>query len=124
MAEQPSGETHRLGTLVTEYTPKRSAVTANKITGILVTAAGVIITVGGSIMGLRDTRLLCLLAPRIIAVVLGVWSYNMWLNQRDMRVLVFSEGLEYTRRGKIEVFRWDEIESVWARIRNRSLSTR
>ena len=45
----------------------------------------------------------------------GLWFIRT-VRKRDLRVLVLPDGLSYTRRGRTEIIRWDEVAAVWQAI--------
>lgn len=49
----------------------------------------------------------------VIPGPLCMWWFVSSLRKRDLRVLVFPEGLSYTKQAKTEIFRWDDVASVW-----------
>jgi hypothetical protein len=74
---------------------------------------GLGLVVGGLLASRNDSSLLCLVPPGIVLVGVGVWAFTQWRLKRNLRALVFPDGLVHIRGTKTNVFRWDEIESVW-----------
>jgi len=60
-----------------------------------------------------DAGMLCVSAFGLVFIGIGVWWYVSNKRQRDLRVLVFPQGLSYTNRGQTEIIRWDEVDTVW-----------
>jgi hypothetical protein len=110
-------EANDLGTPTAEYTRDGVRQALNLVGSVFVISIGVMTMFGGlatALSGGSDAFLFIGLA--LVYVVPGLWWFISTLRKRGLRVLVFPEGLTYTRRGQTEVIRWDDVASVWQAI--------
>ena len=104
------------GEPVAEYAPTSRNVKLNKIAGLIIGVPGAALIIAGAILIFSDTRLFCLLIFGLCGVALGVWSYIRGLQQAELRVVLYPEGLVHTQRSGTAAYRWDEIKEVRQRI--------
>ena len=114
MTEQLPAEAYGLGgTPVAEYKGRGSIPVVMVGLAVFWGLVGVGLVIGGLLASRSDTSLLCLVPPGLACVGIAVWAVTQWLRKRNLRVLVFPDGLAYVRGRKTDVFRWDGVESVW-----------
>jgi hypothetical protein len=75
---------------------------------------GLGLIIGGLRGRASDPSLVCLSVAGLLPLGVAIWAFFQWRRRRGMRVLVFKDGLVHIKGGREEVFRWDDIESVWA----------
>lgn len=113
MASNVPAEAQPLGTPVAEYTPGPRSQKANLIGSVVLIVFGL----GGILLGIYLASLygsgqLCFSVAGLISCLLGVLWFVLSKRQSDLRVLVFPEGLSYTKRGKTDIIRWDDVATV------------
>jgi len=114
MTEQLAGDLYGLGgTPTAEYKARSSIPVVLVGLAIFWGLVGLGLVIGGLLASRNDSSLLCLVPPGLVLVGVGIWAFTQWRLKRTLRVLVFPDGLVHTRGAKTNVFRWDEIESVW-----------
>ena len=115
MSSDIPAEARELGTYTAEYTPSAGRPRqVSTVTTILIFFGAVCVVLGIYWAVPRsDGGMLCVSTFGLIFVGVGVCWYMSNKRQRDMRVLVFPDGLSYTNRGKTEIIRWDVVEAVW-----------
>ena len=58
----------------------------------------------------------------LVLLVCGVWSFiNLFLNF-DMRVIICEQGLVRTKKGQIEVVRWEHVDAFWQAVTKRYMN--
>lgn len=116
MTEQLAGDAYGLGGKPTANYEARSSIPVVLVgLAIFWGLVGLGLVVGGLLASRNDSSLLCLVPPGIVLVGVGIWAFAQWRLKRNLRALVFPDGLVHIRGAKTNVFRWDEIESVWQR---------
>ncbi len=112
MASDIPVEAQALGTPTAEHLPSAARQRGNRISGIVL----IVIGLGGVLVGILlstatdDSFMLCFSAAGLIGALLGVLLL-VASRRQDQRVLVFPEGLSYTKRGKTNIIRWDDVAS-------------
>lgn len=118
MASNIPAEAQVLGTPTAEYTRSAGRQALNYVLSSILVIGGVAMLLGGLASSLSGSGAD---APFIVLGLLwalpGGWWFISALRKRDLRILVFPEGLSYTRSGKTAVIRWDDVEAVWQAVR-------
>jgi hypothetical protein len=105
MIQQLPAEVYQFGTPTAEFLPN----TKGMLGGIIMGTIGLALLVGAFVV------------PALgviggLLVLAGIWvSLTAFLN-RDLRVLAFAEGLVRIKGGRVDTFRWAEIEAVWQNV--------
>jgi hypothetical protein len=116
--------TYRLGALVATY---RGGFTRNSITGITIGVFFAMFSVSGIIISIATSRstpmdftafvflLLVVLVPFVLPTIVILWlSIGRPLQRRrHWRVYVFNHGFIFTTGQQPDIFRWDEIRTIW-----------
>jgi hypothetical protein len=100
-----------------EYTSNPARLLLNLVGSVFVAAMGVIMLIGGLVTAFSGGSNAFPFAGLglIYAVPGALWLIGT-IRKRDLRVVVFPEGLSYTKGGKTDFIAWDDIETVWQTI--------
>lgn len=113
---QQLGAMHNMGGLRTEYKPSRGCLAAAIVISILVLA---ILLPISFMFGTRVTsvpgNILPLLPILFVALIL-TWAIVSTYKQRNLRVLIYEQGLIHLGREAQQVIRWEQIAYVWHKI--------
>jgi hypothetical protein len=113
MTSNIPAEANGLGAPTAEYTRNGVRQALNLVGSVFVISIGAMTMFGGlatALSGGGDAFLFIGLA--VVYVLPGLWWFISTLRKRGLRVLVFPEGLAYTRRGKTDVIHWDDVATV------------
>ena len=105
------------GTPTAEYTRNVGRQMLHGIVSVIIILVGLVTMIGGisaALSGGGDSVLFLILG--LIYVLPGGLWFISTVRKRDLRVLVLSDGLSYTRHGRTEIIRWDEVAAVWQAI--------
>lgn len=114
MASNVDSGANGLGTPMAKYTRNVGRHALGLIVSGMIIAIGVAMVFGGgaaAASGEGDAAIF-LIMGLIYGVPGALWFISI-LRKRGLRVLVFPEGLAYTRRSRTEIIRWDEVAAVW-----------
>jgi hypothetical protein len=115
MTSNIPAEARGLGSCTAEYTPSAGRPRQVMIVTAMLVFFGVsciALSVSAAISR-SDNGMLLVSAFGLVFIGVGVWWYVNNRRQRDLRVLVFPEGLSYTNRGRTEIIRWDDVKAAW-----------
>lgn len=117
MASNVDSGASGLGTPTAEYTRNVGRHALGLIVSGMITLMGAGMVFGGlvAIASGGSDVLLFLIMGLIYGVPGTLWFVSI-LRKRDLCVLVLPEGLSYTRHGRTEIIRWDEVAAVWQAI--------
>jgi hypothetical protein len=112
-----------LGILKAEYTPRRKAgwlilgLIAGVLFGTLVAGVGIFLIVGAWVWRSGADRFFFVVFGLAVGLF-GVWLVMRAIRKRHLgkRVLVYDGGLAYTRQGKTDIIRWEDITAVWQNV--------
>ncbi len=116
----------QLGATTAEFSARRGWLMANMIAGPIAVLIGVPMFIFGIVAAvaiLRGEVKKGALRGPVLAVGLGslligagiyvpLRAYRNW----GLKVLVFEKGFVHFQKGRIQVFRWDQIQTVWQQI--------
>lgn len=107
---------YQLGTPQSEYRVrlKRSEI----IYCILAFVLGAIFLLAG-VAGGDSTALTAFLVLALFFIVIGILVVLTPIFRRSWRVYVCSDGFAFVRGGRVDAFRWDQIEAMWQAITRR-----
>jgi len=114
MASNVDSGANGLGTPMAKHTRNVGRHALGLIVSGMIIAIGVAMVFGGgatAASGEGDAAIF-LIMGLIYGVPGALWFISI-LRKRGLRVLVFPEGLAYTRRSRTEIIRWDEVAAVW-----------
>lgn len=113
MTSNIPAEANGLGAPTAEYTLSASRQVLNLLASLVVTMIGMGTMGGGLSAGLSGSGdVFLFIGLALVYVVPGLWWFISTLRKRGLRVLVFPDGLTYTRHGKTDVIRWDDVATV------------
>lgn len=107
-----------LGALQSEHLRARQFV-ALAIVGIVFTlliACGVIALILFATSSGKTSDMNAAYGMVVLSLVLCGFCVWALLNQKDIQVRIYENGLTYTRGAKMQTFRWDKIELLWTKI--------
>jgi hypothetical protein len=105
------------GTPTAEYTCNVARQVLHGIVSVIVTLVGLGTMMSGISAGLSGAGdVLLFLGLGVVYVLPGGLWFISTLRKRGLRVLVLPDGLSYTRHGRTEIVRWDEVADVWQAI--------
>ena len=118
MASNVPAEARVLGTPIAEYARNGGRQALNYVLSSILVIVGVAMLFGGLSSSLSGSGAdATFFALGLLYALPGGWWFISTLRKRDLRVLVFPEGLSYTRSGKTIAIRWDDVEAVWQAVR-------
>lgn len=118
--------TYQLGTFQQEYNVKYTKTTLLGGLGSLVIAGGVgyfsytLLTAPRNINDLNNAPFGIGVSVIFLLVALYCLLYPMLY--RSWHVYMYSEGFAFTRGGKLDAFRWEQVESMWQRVTRRYMN--
>jgi len=113
MTSNIPAEANDLGAPTAEYTRNGVRQALSLLGSVVVISIGVMTMFGGlsaALSGGSDVFLFFVMG--LVYVLPGLWWFISTLRKRGLRVLVFPDGLTYTRHGKTDVIRWDDVATV------------
>jgi hypothetical protein len=113
MTSNASTQASDLGAPIAEYTRNSGKHALSVLISALLIIAGVAMALGGffSSDSPSGSRFLFLSLGLVYALPGTLWFVST-VRKRDLHVRVFPEGFSYTKGGKTELVRWDEVETV------------
>lgn len=124
-AEQLSG-TYQLGTFQKEYQVKLTKTTLLCGIGALVLAGGIgyfaytLLTSPRNVNDLNNAPFV--VGVSVIFLLIALYCLCYPLLYRSWHVYVYADGFAFTRGGKLDAFRWEQVESMWQRITRRYMN--
>jgi len=119
--------THQLGTLQAQYQAKLAALNARLV--VILTLLGIlggVALVGISLLSHVTLFTGIVSTESVLGLILfcaGAWlGYNA-LRYYGLRVYVFTEGLVQVKGNKTAVVRWDQVKTIWQKVRKRFLGS-
>ena len=109
--------TAELGPLLSEHRVTNSRAKGNYYAGIFLVVSGLIAVIAG--FALSGEGMLPICGGFGLLFALG-GAYTIWQSrsEQDLAIRTYRDGLTYSRRGKSEAMRWDEMDKVFMSLIN------